>query len=211
MFTVIISKLNFKIKLLSFLILIKTIMKISKTLSFITTTTIIILLFVTVECYSQFYIGASIGNSFINKDLTDLNGDDFKIDENSFGYKIFGGFGSKFIGGEGGYRDLGTVSSSDGSDNLSSKITGWDVAARGRVSIGPVFVSAKAGVFFAKAKNEINQREFTNNSTNFLWGLGAGVKLGLLGLRLEWESLDMSSDSKLSMLTLGATVHFGGK
>ena len=126
----------------------------------------IIFLFISADSYSQFYFGASIGNSFINKDLTDLNGDDFKIDENSFGYKIFGGFGSKFIGGEGGYRDLGTVSSSDGSVNLSSKITGWDVAARGRVSIGPVFVFAKAGAFFAKAKNEINQIERTVNSTS---------------------------------------------
>lgn len=170
-----------------------------------------ILLFISVETFSQFYVGASIGNSFINKDITDLNGDDFKIDENSFGYKIFGGFGSKFIGGEGGYRSLGSIQTNIDNVDLQSKITGWDIAARGRISLGPVIAFAKAGAFFAKAESTIDQNSFTDNSTNFLWGLGVGFKVALLGLRLEYESLDMSSDSKLAMLTVGATLHFGGK
>ena len=180
-------------------------------MKYLPTALAIMLLCVSIESYSQFYAGASIGNSFINKDLTDLNGDDFKIDENSFGYKIFAGFGSKFIGGEGGYRDLGKVESEVNSTNLKSKITGWDIAARGKLSLGPVIAFAKAGAFFAKAENDIGQLNFTENSTNFLWGLGAGLKLGLIGLRLEYESLDIGSGSNLAQLTFGGTIHFGGK
>jgi len=171
----------------------------------------LLLLCVSSFAFSQFYAGASIGNSFINKDLTDLNGDDFKLDENSFGYKIFAGFGSKFVGGEGGYRDLGKVQSTINSTDLKSKITGWDIAARGKISLGPVIVFAKAGAFFAKAANDIGSFNYTENSTNFLWGLGAGLKLGIIGLRLEYESLDIGSDSNLAQLTFGGTIHFGGK
>jgi len=166
---------------------------------------------ISIDVYPQFYVGASIGSSFVNKELTDLSGSDFKIDKNSFGYKIFAGYGKKFFGAEGGFRDLGKVKDESGLVNLSTKITGWDIAARGRVSLGPVLAFAKAGAFFAKSKNAIGIIEDTENSTNFLWGVGAGLKLGLIGIRLEYESLDLRSDSKLSMLTLGGTLHFGGK
>lgn len=172
---------------------------------------LITLIFVANDAKSQFYAGASIGNSFVNKDLTDLNGDDFKIDENSFGYKIFAGFGSKFIGAEGGYRDLGKIKSESGSTSLQSKITGWDLAARGKVSLGPVIAFAKAGAFFSKSVNDVGNYNYTENSTNFLWGLGAGLKLGIIGLRLEYESLEMGSESNLGQLTFGGTIHFGGK
>ncbi len=170
----------------------------------------IFLLCFSIESHAQFYIGGGIGNSFINKSLTDLNGDDFKMDENSFGYKVFAGFGSKFIGGEGGYRDLGKVQTSINSINLQTKITGWDVAARGKIDIGPLFAFAKAGLFFAKAENQIGSVIITDDSTNFLWGLGAGLKLGPLGLRLEYESLDWDSENNLSQLMFSAAFYFGG-
>ncbi len=170
----------------------------------------IFLLYFSTESQAQFYIGAGIGNSFVNKTLTDLNGEDFKVDENSFGYKVFAGFGKKFLGVEGGYRDLGTVKTSYNSTNLQSKITGWDVAARGKLDIGPIFAFAKAGAFFAKAENQIGSNNTTENSTNFLWGLGAGVKLGPVALRLEWESLEIDSENNLSQLMFGAAFYFGG-
>jgi OOP family OmpA-OmpF porin len=170
----------------------------------------IFLLFFSIESHAQLYVGGGIGNSFINKTLTDLNGEDFKVDENSFGYKVFAGFGKKFLGAEGGYRDLGKVQTTYNSTNLQSKITGWDVAARGKLDIGPIFAFAKAGAFFAKAENQIGSNNTTENSTNFLWGLGAGVKLGPVALRLEYESLDIDSENKLSQLMFSAALYFGG-
>ena len=49
----------------------------------------VILLSISTSVYPQFYFGAGIGSSFVNKELIDLSGDDFRIDANSFGYKIF--------------------------------------------------------------------------------------------------------------------------
>ena len=168
---------------------------------------IIFLFCISTDTYAQFYIGGGIGNSFINKTLTDVNGDDLKINESDFGYKIYGGFGRKFFGLEGGYRDLGNVKTST-PINLQSKITGWDVAARGKINIGPVFAFGKAGVFFAKSENQIGSVVLTDNSTNFLWALGAGVKLGRVALRLEYESLDISSNNNIAQLMFGAAFYF---
>ena len=169
---------------------------------------IIFLLCLSTETHAQFYIGGGLGNSFINKTLYDVNGNDLKIDDNDFGYKVFGGFGRKFIGIEGGYRNLGKVKTST-PINLQSKITGWDVAARGKIDIGPVFAFGKAGVFFAKSENQIGPVVLTDNSTNFLWALGAGVKLGRVALRLEYESLDISSTNNVAQLLFGAAFYLG--
>ncbi len=173
--------------------------------------TVILLFFGSHQAFSQFFFGAGIGNAFINKKITDINGDDFKIDKNSFAYRIFGGFGGKFIGAEGGYRDLGKVQSEDNGLPLETKINGWDISAKGNINIGPVFIMAKAGAFFSKSSNSVGSVNYTDNSTNFLWSAGGGVRIGILGLRVEYESLDMNSESKLAMLTLGATVHLGRK
>ena len=170
----------------------------------------IFLLCISTESHAQFYMGGGIGNSFINKNLTDLNGDDFKIDENSFGYKVFAGFGKNFIGAEGGYRDLGKVKTSYNNISLQSKITGWDIAGRGKIDIGPLFAFAKAGAFFAKAENQVGSNHYTENTTNFLWGLGAGLKLGPLALRLEYESLEIDAENNLAQLMFSGALYFGG-
>lgn len=162
------------------------------------------------ELYSQFYLGGSVGNSFISNDLSDLNGDDFNIDENAFGYKIFGGFGIKFLGIEGGYRDLGEVKNESGQIILKSRITGWDVAAKGKIALGPIIAFGKAGAFFANYDNEAGTRSYSENSTNFLWGLGAGLQFGRIGIRAEYEGMGNDS-SGLGMLTGGVTFLFGGR
>lgn len=171
--------------------------------------TISILCFSTAS-YAQLYIGGSIGNSFINKTITDVGGDDLKIDGNDFGYKVYGGFGRKFIGVEGGYRAIGKIQTSTPL-NLQYEITGWDIAARGKLKIGPVFAFAKAGAFFAKSENQIGPVYTTDNTTNFLWGLGAGFKLGRVALRLEYESLDIDSNNNIAQVMVGAAFYLVGK
>ncbi|MCC6410577.1 MAG: hypothetical protein IT270_02890 [Saprospiraceae bacterium] len=168
-------------------------------------------LFASIGLNAQIYIGASVGNSFINKDLEDVQGDDFTVDGNALGYKVFLGYGVKFLGIEGGYRDLGTAKSDFNSGVLKTHVTGIDLAARGKVHVGPVIAFAKAGAFFAKYENEVLDYKYDDdNTTNFLWGLGAGLQLGRLGVRLEYEGLG-KENSKLSMLTAGLTYHFGKK
>jgi len=165
--------------------------------------------FVFFESEAQYYLGGSLGNSFINTDLNQIDGDSFKYNGNSFGWKVFAGVGMmKFLGIEGGYRDLGEIKS-DSDGNTYIKTNGGDVALRANVNIGPVVVFGKGGAFFASQKSD--EIGWSDNSTNFLWGVGAGLNLGDFGVRLEYESLGMHSNNNLSMLTVGASFQFGKK
>ncbi|MEN8007685.1 MAG: outer membrane beta-barrel protein [Candidatus Krumholzibacteriota bacterium] len=154
------------------------------------------------------YFGAGIGNSW--QSATVEAGDVFdevsEISQSSTGWKIFAGFKSESIFGiEGGYRDLGKVESPFAGLNYGISSDGWDIAAMGHLEIAIIDLFAKAGAFFwSTDSNFIGD----DSGTSFLWGLGAGVSLGPVGIRLEWESMEVGSMDNLSMLSLGATFGF---
>jgi OOP family OmpA-OmpF porin len=157
------------------------------------------------------YIGASIGNTFFGSNL-DLQNDVKDISENSTGYKFYGGFSSKsFFQIEGGYRNLGTVKVEVPGFNTTfeSETKGWDVYGMGRFQIfNLIDLFAKAGAFFWKSESRFVQLTVGESGTAFAWGLGAGVHLGPIGVRLEWENFQVADPETLSMLSLGATLGF---
>lgn len=172
------------------------------------------LFFLTVNAQAQFYVGASGGNSFINQNVGDINGESFKVDGNTGSWKVYGGLGNRFLGVEGGYRSVGTASTVTNDVPFETSITGWDVAAKGTIHIGPVFAFAKAGAFFGQYDNSNSlypEYAGVDKSTSFMWGLGAGVLLGdTFEIRLEWESLNLQDSNNISTLSLGTAIHFGG-
>ncbi|KXX68891.1 outer membrane beta-barrel protein [Flammeovirga sp. SJP92] len=169
------------------------------------------LLFFSVNAQAQFYVGASGGNSFINQNLNDINGNSFKVDDNTGSWKVYGGLGNKFLGIEGGYRSVGTASTVANDVPYETSITGWDVAAKGTIHIGPVFGFAKAGAFFGQYDNRYPEISSLEKDTSFMWGLGAGVLLGdTFEIRMEWESLNLQGSNNISTLSLGTAIHFGG-
>jgi len=156
-----------------------------------------------------FYIGAGIGNTFHSSEVKDALDQIKEINENSLGWKIFGGFRPvKFVGIEGGYRNFGTVSSTISGSLFESTMTGWDVEALGRLEILIVDVFGKAGVMFWSNEVTLLGQSHGDSGTDFFWGLGAGVHLGPFGGRLEWESLEGGAQDNLSMVTLSATFGF---
>ena len=168
------------------------------------------LLFSIAPLFAQsFYIGAGIGNTYLNSEISDVQNQVKDISENSTGYKFFGGFrGESIIGLEGGYRDLGTVTSEVDNLTFESKTSGWDVAALGRLEIVIVDVFAKAGAFFWKTESKVEDFNEDESGTAFTWGLGVGVHLGNFGVRLEWENFEVKKPDNLSMLSLSATYGF---
>jgi OOP family OmpA-OmpF porin len=167
---------------------------------------------------ADMYVGASIGNTWQSatpddKEIADELGD---ISENSTGWKIFGGFQNEGIFGvEGGYRDLGEIESSGGDYKFKTSSKGWDIQALGHLKLSLVDLFAKAGVFFWKTdaafkdlSTEASETSADASGTDFIWGLGAGISLGAIGVRLEWESMEASGMDNLSMLSLGATLGF---
>jgi len=169
--------------------------------------TFIVALLAPMTALADMYFGAAVGNSWFSHDpeIEDVK----EISENSTGWKIFGGFqNDSFLGVEGGYRDLGKVTYKDSNVDLNSKTKGWDVEAMGRIKIAIIDVFAKAGAFFWKTEAAVNELSGDESGTAFLWGLGAGVRLGPIGVRLEWESMEVKEPDSLTMVSLGATLGF---
>jgi hypothetical protein len=156
------------------------------------------------------YFGAGIGNTFYSSEFKDAVDQIKKIDENATAWKIFGGFhGTRFLGIEGGYRHFGTVESSISGERFKSTTSGWDVEAIGRLQIiSIVDLFAKAGLMFWSTDVTLLGQSDDDSGTDFFWGIGAGVRLGPIGARLEWESVEGGDVDNLSMVSLSATLGF---
>lgn len=176
----------------------------------ILTTTFLLSIFLTTNTYAQgIYLGAGIGNTFFSSEVNDALDQVKDISENSTAWKIFGGVSlSDFLNVEGGYRSFGTVSSNISNITFESKTTGWDVEALGRIQILIIDLFGKAGAMFWSQDAGILGQKTEDSGTNFFWGLGAGVHLGPIGARLEWESVAISGPDNLSMVSLSATFGF---
>ena len=78
----------------------------------------------------------------------------------------------------------------------------------GRLQIVIVDIFAKAGLMYWSTDVTILGKSYDDSSTDFFWGLGAGVHLGPFGARLEWESVEADTPDNLSMVSLSATIGF---
>jgi len=156
------------------------------------------------------YLGAGIGNTFFSSEIEDAVEEIRGIDENATAWKLFAGFhGSKNFGVEGGYRSFGTIEATVSEQVFKSKTSGWDVEALGRVQIIQIIdLFAKAGAMFWSTDVTVLGQTLGESGTDFFWGIGAGVHLGPIGARLEWESVEGGGPDNLSMVSLSATLGF---
>ena len=152
------------------------------------------------------FVGASLGASFYDTSIEDVSGDDFKMEGEEFAWKIFGGLTAmKFLGLEGGYVHLGETQNSNDSFTAESKTTGWDLFAVGNLPVGPIGVFGKVGYLWWRADQKIDEAPFEVTGSDFMWGLGAMLKLGGLGIRAEWERVELEGDDSVMLLTAGVT------
>jgi len=157
----------------------------------------------------NFYLGAGIGNTFYGTEWN-LGNEVKKIDENSTGYKFFAGFATPTIFAvEGGYRRFGTIEATDFDLTFESETTGWDVYGMAHFEVLYILdLFAKAGMLFWKTESTVIETSLGETGSGFAWGLGAGVGLGPIGVRLEWENFTIEDPVTISMLTLSATYGF---
>ena len=156
----------------------------------------------------KLFIGGGVGSSFIETSPTDVGGEDLKIDGNGFAYKFFAGFKFvRLIGIEGGYRSLGTIKNTVQNVEFESNVKGFDVFGTATLNFTMLEVFAKAGYFFANSELKYTDQVKDANSSDFAWGVGAGLSLGKLGVRAEWESLKVKDLENPAMLT-ASVVYF---
>jgi len=100
------------------------------------------------------------------------------------------------------------VTSTVSGQTFDSKTTGWDVEALGRLQVAIIDLFGKAGAMFWSRDLTLLGSSHDDSGTDFFWGLGAGVHLGAIGARLEWESVEGGGADNLSMVSLSATLGF---
>lgn len=153
------------------------------------------------------YVGAGIGRFNVNIDSVDqvdevagsvIDGDDTAM-------KIFAGWRLlPFLSLEAGYVDLGNpgddfeTSGSDGRYRVG--VSGFTVAALGRIPVGPVELIGKIGQYFYDVDTRV---EFNggfpdirskNSGNDLFWGGGVGIVLiERLELRAEYERFDIGN------------------
>lgn len=153
-------------------------------------------------------IGASIGNG-LNKGLFDLAGDDLKVDKADIAWKAYASLSGKFLGLEAGYRNLGMVELSSGSNQGHSKSRGVDLFSTGTINMGPIAIFGKAGAYVGTTENQL--RSLNNDPdinelytrASFAWGTGAALNLSIFHFRIEYEKI-MLPNQPLGMLSFGA-------
>lgn len=157
-------------------------------------------------------LGGSVGNG-LNKGLFELDGEDFRIDKTDLGWKAYFSANWQFLGFEVDYRNLGTVEVSNSVSQGSSRSQGIDLFATGNVNLGPFMLFGKAGPYIGKTRNELYTLSASTimddiqTEAFFAWGIGAGLNISFLHLRIEYEKLHLQP-TELAILSFGAGINF---
>jgi hypothetical protein len=155
---------------------------------------------------SGIYIGGGVGGSTFKDDVPVI-GD---IDEDDLAWKAFlgyrlGGFIPILdLAAELTYRDFGNP---DGF-NFKYDATGYDASLLGIFALGPVDLFARAGVGNYSIEKTVNNVHSDDDSTSGLFGVGAGLRLGKLAVRVEWERVEPDGVDHIDMYTVNAYWRF---
>ncbi len=125
------------------------------------------------------FVDGGVGSAHYKATYEGLSGT-----ESDHGFQINGGWRSHFIGVEGGYADLGSVSENDGvGDSASLSGKGWTLGLNGHFNpTDRWYISARAGFFFWKLDGHLTLADGTSgagseNGMNGYAGLGTGFDI----------------------------------
>ena len=141
------------------------------------------------------YLGGGVGSAYIEDSSGNPSGNTF--DESSTAYRLFGGYRFDAIplfklSGELGYRDLGNSSAG----GLEYGVSGFDYSALAGIALGPLEVYARVGAVQYDLEKTASGVKTEFDGTAPLYGIGASFKLFGLGVRAEYETMDVDELEK---------------
>ena len=179
-----------------------------------------------------FYVGVGGGATKV-RDLQICSAPGFGAqtcdeDDSDKGWKLFGGYGfGQYFAAELMYADLGKftadATTSFGPFNATGEVTGYGLAAVGRLPIGERFgIFGKVGAFrWDLDVNIVQQPDLNDDGTDLHFGLGGVANLSdRVALRAEWERIqDVGKDlagapppqegSDVDLFSLSVLFRFG--
>lgn len=161
------------------------------------------------EIDTGFFIGGSLGQTYIKNNFSYGDGDRFKFDEDDLGYRLFGGYRlNHFLACEGGYRSFGETDDNSMIGKVKSETTNFDLFAVGLIPIAFIDLYAKAGVAFWNTDSRIGDINEDDDGQDFIWGAGIAARIRSFSVRLEWEQIEADHLDRLQMLSLGVAYTF---
>jgi len=163
---------------------------------------------------SGFYIGAGAGQAQIKDETANPNGaGTVNFDARDTSYKAFGGYRLKAIpildfAGEAGYIYFGKPSRTILGQNVEYKAQGATAAGLVIFPLGPVDFFGKGGVMYSSIDKNVGGTATSKTGSGALYGAGVGVRLGMFGIRFEYEYFDVSSLNRLQMYSVSGVIQF---
>ncbi|MCU0576892.1 MAG: porin family protein [Desulfobacterota bacterium] len=157
---------------------------------------------------SGLYLGGSIGQATLEDEFT---GDDFKDEDTAF--RAFMGLRTSLFpvldfALETGYRDLGDQSDTVARQNIDVSLKGFDLAGLVIFPLGPVDFFLKAGGMSYTLDTSLSGPDGDDRGIDVLYGAGIGARFWKLGVRAEYELVNVDELDKASMYWLSAYFRF---
>ena len=153
------------------------------------------------------YLGGGIGTANIKDSASNAGGTQF--DESDGAYKAFGGYRFDLLpivslSGEVGYRNLGKPHTAA----AEYKTHGFDYAALAGVGLGPLEVFARLGGMQYKLDKTISGTKTSFDGSAPVYGVGARFSLFGIGVRAEYEQIDIKELDHARMISVSAFYQF---
>ena len=160
---------------------------------------------------SGVYIGGGIGSAELKDSTGNPGGVDFK--ENDTAWKGFVGYNLDALpllkfAAEIGYRDMGKPSGSFAGAPVEYKAHGLDYAVLGGVGLGPVDLMARFGGMKYKLQKNVGSVRNDYDGTAPVYGVGLWFTLFGVGVRAEYEKIDIDELDNAQMVSISAFYKF---
>ncbi|MBT8090274.1 MAG: porin family protein [Gammaproteobacteria bacterium] len=168
--------------------------------------------FAPAESQAEGYIGASVGQSYIDLDAG-TPAVPAAFDEEDFGWKAMIGyeFGlpSVTLGVEASYVDFGAPSGDVAGSQIEVDANGFAAFGTAGIDLGPLGVFAKFGMISWDASFNIDGFDAgSDDGTDPAYGVGVEFGLASVEVRGEYEIYDVEDSDDVSMLSVGIIWRF---
>jgi len=153
------------------------------------------------------YVGGGVGTATIEDSTANSAGTSF--DESDAAFKIFGGYRFDLLplvslSGEVGYRNLGKPNTAA----AEYKVDGFDYGALAGVALGPVELFARIGGMQYNLDKTIGSTKTSFDGSAAVYGVGARFSLFGIGVRAEYEKIDIKELDNAQMISISAFYQF---
>jgi OOP family OmpA-OmpF porin len=169
-----------------------------------------------------FYLGGGVGNFNLEINRFDqIDNAVRRLNDDDTAWKVFAGYRlNPYLSFEGAYVDFGrpsdTFSTAGSNGDFSAHLSGFSPQVIGTLPLGPVELSAKAGVYFVNVDLSADvdspaALDFNSNSSenDFMYGVGIGATLfERVNAKLEYEWIDIGGSDKANSLWATGTWRF---